>query len=351
MNLFRYIPLVTSILSLLLGVIVTYSTPKKTSTRIFHLFCITTAYFSFVNYCARTAINLNTASIWAKLSAPWPITLALILHFMLNFTKKWRHASKKRIFIVIYLPALIISILNMTTNYITSAPIQTAWGWIYSISNTNIALLVCFIWIIVICISSIFLCLNYFNNLSKIKRSLALSVFTGNLLILLFILIEFLVPINTSYPVNLIQTGFFIWAMFIGYAILKFNQFSLPLKNDTHNFLITHKTDEVYNFLERDKQKVVDNQMQLRTTLRGKSQFEESAELYRDLIENSSELIQSIAPDGSFLYINKSWIKTIGYSRKELRKMSIFDIVHPNFLLEYQNTFDKILRGDVITNF
>ena len=43
----------------------------------------------------------------------------------------------------------------------------------------------------------------------------------------------------------------------------------------------------------------------------------ESEERYRDLFENASDLIQSVAPDGRFLDVNKAWREKLGYSERE----------------------------------
>lgn len=60
------------------------------------------------------------------------------------------------------------------------------------------------------------------------------------------------------------------------------------------------------------------------------SALRESEEKLRDLFENASDLIQSIGADGNFLYVNRAWQKTLGYSEAEIASMTVFDIIHPN---------------------
>jgi len=60
------------------------------------------------------------------------------------------------------------------------------------------------------------------------------------------------------------------------------------------------------------------------------SALRESEEKLRDLFENASDLIQSIGADGNFLYVNRAWRETLGYSEAEIASMTIFDIIHPN---------------------
>jgi PAS domain S-box-containing protein len=56
----------------------------------------------------------------------------------------------------------------------------------------------------------------------------------------------------------------------------------------------------------------------------------ESEEQLRDLFENATDLIQSIGADGRFLYVNRAWRATLGYSEVEIANMTVFDIIHPN---------------------
>jgi len=55
--------------------------------------------------------------------------------------------------------------------------------------------------------------------------------------------------------------------------------------------------------------------------------LKESEKRYRDLFENSSDLIQSIDIEGNILYVNKAWLQTLGYTESESRKLNIRDII------------------------
>ncbi len=57
----------------------------------------------------------------------------------------------------------------------------------------------------------------------------------------------------------------------------------------------------------------------------------ESENRYRDLIESSYDLLQSIAPDGHFQYVNKAWFDTLGYTEDDLPNLTLFDIIHSDF--------------------
>ncbi|MEH2022548.1 adenylate/guanylate cyclase domain-containing protein [Nostoc sp.] len=72
----------------------------------------------------------------------------------------------------------------------------------------------------------------------------------------------------------------------------------------------------------------------------------ESEERYRDLFENANDLIQSVNPSGHFLYVNRAWRETLGYSEAEIANMSVFDIIHPEFKQHCLQRFYRVLSGE-----
>ncbi len=74
-------------------------------------------------------------------------------------------------------------------------------------------------------------------------------------------------------------------------------------------------------------------------------ELKESEEKYRDLFENASDLIQSVDPAGNILYVNKSWLSTLGYTLEELKDLKIFDFLHPDGMEHCLALFEKIFMG------
>src|SRR3954471_4581243 len=72
----------------------------------------------------------------------------------------------------------------------------------------------------------------------------------------------------------------------------------------------------------------------------------ESEERYRDLFDNASDLVCMAAPDGSLLYVNKSWQDGTGYDETEIRRMQLLDILHPESRAHYTEVVDRVLRGE-----
>lgn len=53
-----------------------------------------------------------------------------------------------------------------------------------------------------------------------------------------------------------------------------------------------------------------------------------SEEKYRDLFENSTDLIQSVDKEGIILFVNEAWKKTLGYKENEIIGKPIFSFLH-----------------------
>jgi len=75
----------------------------------------------------------------------------------------------------------------------------------------------------------------------------------------------------------------------------------------------------------------------------------ESEERYRDFVENTSELVQIVAPDGTLVYVNRAWRETLGYTEGEIEDLSIFDIIHPDSRVHCMELFQRVMAGERIT--
>ncbi|UKL14364.1 PAS domain-containing sensor histidine kinase [Dissulfurimicrobium hydrothermale] len=73
--------------------------------------------------------------------------------------------------------------------------------------------------------------------------------------------------------------------------------------------------------------------------------LKKSEERYLDLLENANDLIQSVAPDGSFIYVNRAWLETLGYTVEEVARLKLMDVWAPECQLKCQDMFKTVLSG------
>lgn len=76
------------------------------------------------------------------------------------------------------------------------------------------------------------------------------------------------------------------------------------------------------------------------------TEVREGEDRYRDLFENANDLIQSVAPDGSFVFVNRAWRETLGYSEDDVPTLSVLDVVHPSSRDNYTRVFTRVLAGE-----
>ena len=96
--------------------------------------------------------------------------------------------------------------------------------------------------------------------------------------------------------------------------------------------------------VQRFREAEIDHNMQLASTL------SESETRYRDLFENVSDLIQSVSPDGRFIYVNRAWCETLGYAAEEISGLNVFDIIHPACREHCAVVFERLQCGERFPN-
>src|SRR5574341_241252 len=74
--------------------------------------------------------------------------------------------------------------------------------------------------------------------------------------------------------------------------------------------------------------------------------LQESELKSRDLFENANGLIQSVGPDGTFLYVNRAWRETLGYTEEELEGLAMLDVIHPDFRTHCLDLFSRVNAGE-----
>jgi PAS domain S-box-containing protein len=75
----------------------------------------------------------------------------------------------------------------------------------------------------------------------------------------------------------------------------------------------------------------------------------ESQERYRDLFENSSEMIATLSPAGQFMYSNPAWKRTFGLESAALLELESFEeLFGPNCRTEVGALFRRALDGESI---
>lgn len=68
-------------------------------------------------------------------------------------------------------------------------------------------------------------------------------------------------------------------------------------------------------------------------------------QMYLDVFENANDIIQCVVADGSFLFVNRVWRETLGYSADETAGLKIWNIIAPENRKECLGHFNNIFKG------
>lgn len=76
----------------------------------------------------------------------------------------------------------------------------------------------------------------------------------------------------------------------------------------------------------------------------------ESETFLQDLFDNSNDLIQSVATDGSVLFVNRAWREALGYTESEIAKLNIFHVIAPDCHEHCRALLQRLMDGEKAPN-
>ncbi len=148
-----------------------------------------------------------------------------------------------------------------------------------------------------------------------------------------------------------------LWGLLVGHQCDQFREWQETelnlLDNIAEQLAIAIKQGELYHqkqqeLFERKKAESalqkLNQELEERVKQRTLELQEREARL-RNFLNNATDLIQSVSPEGKFLFVNRSWQKILGYSETDLKELSIFDIIHPEHHKDYQQVLKSVIHG------
>ena len=170
MNLFALISLVAFMVCFFLGNFIYHKNPKSPLNRLVGILSILVGFLAFVEFEYRQAEVFQIALFWLKISTLWPFVPAILLHIALIFTNKIKIFKNEYGYFLIYLPALIISILGLTTNWLINSALKEYWGWTYVIPQNPILFQIMSIWTIICVLLAGYMFITYYLKSEKSKK-------------------------------------------------------------------------------------------------------------------------------------------------------------------------------------
>lgn len=133
---------------------------------------------------------------------------------------------------------------------------------------------------------------------------------------------------------------------FVLAQLLKLAGYGAVLVGLLSNVYVTYRREEAASEATREANAALAREVDIRR--RAEKVLQESEERLQDFLDNAHDLIQSIAPDGRILYVNRAWETTLGYRGDELKGLNFFDLLHPSCRENCRQRLQSVLSGQPV---
>ena len=203
MNLYALLCLCASAVSITLGLSVYYLNRKSPVNKLFMLVMIFNAYWAFATFMMSQSPTLVGAVFWNKTMSLWHFLIAFMLHFSLVFTES-NLLKNKLSYGLIYFPAVFFSLIDLTTDWISTTPTVNPWGYATATQLDSILARIDGVWAAVVGLLVLFLFASYHNRtIDKTKKQQTKLVALGFAIpVVVSIITDSIFPVlNIAFPV------------------------------------------------------------------------------------------------------------------------------------------------------
>lgn len=170
MNIFALISLIAFMVCFFLGNFIYHKNPKSSLNKLVGILSIFVGFLAFVEFEYRQAEAFQIAFFWLKISTLWPFVPAILLHIALIFTNKIKILKSKYVYFWIYLPALVISALGLTTNWLISDALNEYWGWTYVFPQNPVLFQIMSVWTVICVLLAGYMFISYYFKSENSKK-------------------------------------------------------------------------------------------------------------------------------------------------------------------------------------
>ncbi len=243
MNMFAILSFISFLLSFSLGIYVLIKAPDKRLSVLFFVFSLFSSALCFIEYEFRMAESLDRAFFWLKIQSIWPFAVALCLHFVIQLKKT--HKRKILIYSLIYIPAIILFLVDSQTNLAKGMPIRLAWGWSIQSSN-NIVSYISAVWIMIILLLTVYIPYRYYLEFTGVKKKQVFFILIAFAVNLMFTLLTDVISpfFKMEIPALGNTLSVFLFSI-IAYAMWKYQLFEIN-PNSLTGKLISTISDAIF---------------------------------------------------------------------------------------------------------
>ncbi len=222
MNYYPIISILAFSMCFFLGAFIYQKNSRNELNKMVALLSILVGFLALVEFLYRQAPNYQTAFFWLKISTIWPFVPSVLLNIALILTLK-EDTLKHKYYYLIYLPAIIITTLSLTTGLLLNGAVHTYWGWTYSYPPNPILFNLMSLWTIIAAFTAGSLVFVHYIKSGSMVKIEAKYLFIGLFIpLLLSLLIDLIIPTFYIRVPEMTLTLSSIGIAIISYGIWKY---------------------------------------------------------------------------------------------------------------------------------
>ena len=225
MNIFSLILTILSVIYVFLGIKVIQLDKRSLINRLFFALNLSLVIWSFATALYILALDEATCIFWYKLSTVGCyLFIGIVLHFFLVYAKKENLLQQWWLYIIIYLPSIIFSYMEITVDFYVKAYLHGSNGWIITARTDSMWFWASIAYVTVYISVSIFIIYKFQKTaISHRERKQArVLIITGVVSLLTGLAITALVSTLELDIPDITPVSGAIWSIGIYYAIVKY---------------------------------------------------------------------------------------------------------------------------------
>lgn len=225
---YAWFSLFTCFMCIIVALAVYYLDRKSRTNRLFTAILILGSFWALTEFLRFQVTSFLAAYLLNKALVIWPLYSVLLLHFALVYTDS-DLLKHKIVYILLYVPAAVFATIDLTTDLISTQPIQYQGGYQFStplLIQSPVAT-IDNLWALSISITALAVCLFYYFRSIEQHKTQTILIAVG----IVFPIIS--TGISTastvlSVPVpDLTSVTTFLFSIFIAFAIWRYKLFNL----------------------------------------------------------------------------------------------------------------------------
>jgi PAS domain S-box-containing protein len=233
--------LVSAIITYGLGLCVYTKNPGSAVNRLFLLTMLAASYWAAGEFMIWQSTGYDAVRFWLKASAFWTLAIVLIVHFILAFTRHplARKENLKYLLVLLYLPAVVISLLEIFTESVFTVIRDPILGYVYvPVTDSPVYIIESVLFFLVTAFSLYVGISSWLKQGPGRVRQQNLLISTGIVIVILSgVLSAFILPLCSIHIPNTVFIGIVCFSGIISYAMIRQGLFTVTPESAATNII------------------------------------------------------------------------------------------------------------------